>query len=66
VLRSALAAVVFVAALVVSGCGGSSRGAAPATPEPGVVRELSSVDGLREAFREDAGVTRIVVLLSPT
>jgi hypothetical protein len=66
VLRSALAGVACAVALVVSGCGGSSQGAETATPKPGEVRALSSVDDLRDAFREDAGVTRIVVLLSPT
>ncbi len=56
-------ALVLVAALALAGCGGTNDGA---TAKPGEVAELSSVDELRDAFREDAGVTRLVVLLSPT
>ena len=64
VLRFALAVVALAGVLLLSGCGGSSQGGA--RPSPGTVAELASVDELRDAFRADAGVTRLVVLLSPT
>jgi hypothetical protein len=30
------------------------------------VRELTSIDTLREAFNDDAGSTRLILLISPT
>jgi hypothetical protein len=52
-------------ALAVAGCGGGGDGqAAPAAG--GDVEELGNVLDLRADFEEDAGKTRLIVLLSPT
>ena len=52
--------------LVLAGCGGgddtSERALAPADG----VQELANVLQLRSDFEDDAGKTRVIVLLSPT
>jgi hypothetical protein len=59
-------------ALVLSGCTGSetgspSRSSSPGSEAtPGLVRELTSIDALRDAFNDDAGSTRLILLISPT
>lgn len=55
-------------ALVSSACTPSGTGSAAAQDhsKPTSVRELTSIDALRESFNEDAGSTRLVLLVSPT
>jgi hypothetical protein len=65
-LRLASAVVAVGAVLALAGCDGSSQRSSQDGGAPGTVAELTSVDQLREAFRDDAGATRLVVLLSPT
>jgi len=61
-----------VLTLVASACTGSGGGSNPrSTPSgdhaaPAPVRELSSIEMLREAFNEGAGSTRLILLISPT
>jgi hypothetical protein len=58
--------------LIWSACTGSDTGAPPRSSPPagqvtlGLVRELTSVDALRDAFNDDAGSTRLILLISPT
>ena len=60
------------AALAIAGCGGggSTDGAAPATPfseREGVrLTNLTSVEQLRTRFNDDRGTPRLILLLSPT
>ena len=51
-------------ALALVACGGGEKAAAPAAG--GEVEELENVLDLRADFEEDAGKTRLIVLLSPT
>jgi len=59
-------------ALVASACTGSRTGPLPpsgATGEEGTpspVRKLTSIETLRDAFNQDAGSTRLILLISPT
>jgi ABC-type glycerol-3-phosphate transport system substrate-binding protein len=58
-------ALLLVVALALAACGGDDDGAAgPAASAD--VEELSNVLDLRADFEDDAGKTRMVVLLSPT
>jgi len=62
-------AAVLVALLVGSACTGSQRPVAPGTDEasaPGGIRELSSIATLQEQFDRDEGMTRLILLISPT
>ena len=59
--------------LIWSACTGSDTGTPlhrSSPPEsqvtPGLVRELTSIDALRDAFNDDAGSTRLILLISPT
>jgi hypothetical protein len=58
----------FALALVSSACTESGTGAGGGSDqsEPIPVRELTSIDMLRDAFNEDAGSTRLILLISPT
>jgi hypothetical protein len=56
---------VLAAILLLAGCGGSDLEEASAPPADGV-RELTSVEPLREAFNADEGEARLVLILSPT
>jgi hypothetical protein len=58
-------------AMVWSACTGSDTGPPLSSPPggqatPGLVRELTSIDALRDAFNADAGSTRLILLISPT
>jgi hypothetical protein len=55
-------------ALVSSACTESGTGAGRGSDqsEPIPVGELTSIDTLRDAFNEDAGSTRLILLISPT
>jgi hypothetical protein len=55
-------------ALASSACTESGTGAAGSSDqsEPTPVRELTSIDTLQDAFNEDAGSTRLILLISPT
>lgn len=59
-------------ALVSSACTGSDTGSNPRSSptgdqgQPASVRELTSIGALREAFNDDAGSTRLILLISPT
>lgn len=52
------------AIVLLAGCGGSDEREA-AAPADGV-RELTSVDPLKEAIDADAGEPRLLLILSPT
>lgn len=70
-MRSALTVLAGVAALAVSGCGGSGDAEpAEAQARPQVsqraLRDLASVDALRADFNADAGRTRLLLIFSPT
>jgi hypothetical protein len=60
-------------ALVSSACTGSGVGSGPRSSPTteqqnptSPVRELSSIETLREAFNDDAGRTRLILIISPT
>jgi len=56
-------AVVVVAAL--SGCGGAGE-AQPAQATQRPLKDLVTVDALKDDFNADAGRTRLLLVLSPT
>jgi hypothetical protein len=75
-LRSPIACLVLLFALLVVSCGRppattnapTARAALPqatATPAP-VLTDLHSPDDLKARFNQDAGVPRIILLVSPT
>jgi len=59
-----VAAASLVVVLAATGCGSSSSPSTDASPER--VRELTSIEGLRESFNDDRGTPRLLLLLSPT
>jgi hypothetical protein len=70
-LRWALVASSLALALVSSACTGRGADSNPpsrppqqGTPAP--VRELTSIEMLRDAFNDHAGSTRLILLISPT
>ena len=71
-LRRLLITGLIALAVVASACTGSDTGGPPRTSSPGSlatpgpVRELMSINTLRDAFNDDAGSTRLILLISPT
>ena len=71
-LRWALVASGLALALVSTACAGSDADSDPRSSSPGQertsapVRELTSIETLRDAFNDDAGSTRLILLVSPT
>jgi hypothetical protein len=71
-LRWALVASVLALALVSSACTGSGSDSDPRSSSPGqertsaLVRELTSIEPLRDAFNDDGGSPRLILLISPT
>ena len=72
-LRWLVAASLIALAVVSSACTESDTRTSPRSspPEdqggqPASVRELTSIDALRDAFNDDAGSTRLILLISPT
>jgi hypothetical protein len=71
-LRRLLVPGLIALALIASACTRSGTGSgSPSSPArdqgaPAPVRELASIDTLREAFNDDAGSTRLILLISPT
>ena len=71
-LRRLLIPSLIALAPVWSACTESDTGSPPRSSPPGsqaatgLVRELTSIDALRDAFNEDAGSTRLILLISPT
>jgi len=61
----ARAALLLLALLALSGCGGDDTVAPEAAPSAHV-HDLANVLDLRSDFEADAGKTRVIVLLSPT
>ena len=61
-MRGAVVAVIASIAFVASGCGSEGMG----DTSPGGVVELTSIDTLRQAFDDDVGSARLLLLLSPT
>jgi hypothetical protein len=60
---------IVVALIGGSACAGASTTDPPADERPtrpASVRELSSIDTLRDQFERDAGRTRLILLISPT
>ena len=64
-MRPALIAIAAVAAVVLSGCGGSGD-AQPAKATERPLKDLVTVDALKQDFNADAGRTRLLLVLSPT
>jgi hypothetical protein len=57
--------------LIWSACTGSDTASPPRSnqgnqSQSAAVRELTSIDTLRDAFNDDAGSTRLILLISPT
>ena len=71
-LRRLLVPSVIWFALIVSACSGGGTSSPPSSATIGnqgtVARlgELTSIDELRNAFNDDAGSTRLILLVSPT
>ncbi|HYZ14444.1 MAG TPA: hypothetical protein VFA08_12690 [Actinomycetota bacterium] len=71
-LRRALVAGGLALAMISSACAGSDAGSDPRSSPPeqertsAPVRELTSIGALRDAFNDDAGSSRLILLISPT
>ena len=70
-LRRLLVPGLIALALIANACTRSTGSSSPSSPAgeqgaPAPVRELTSIDTLREAFNDDAGSTRLILLISPT
>jgi hypothetical protein len=71
-LRRSLGASLIVLAVVTGACTGIGAGSGPGSGSardraaPGLVRGLTSIDTLRDAFDRNAGSTRLILLISPT
>ena len=67
-LRRLLVPSLIALALISSACTESGTGSAKASDQsnPAPARELTSIDTLRDAFTDDAGSTRLILLISPT
>lgn len=65
-VRPALTVLAGVVVLVLSGCGGGSGDAEPAKPAQRPLKDLVSVDALKQDFNADKGRTRLLLILSPT
>jgi hypothetical protein len=60
---------IFVVLIAGSACTGASRTESPGDERadgPAAVRDLSSIETLRDQFERDAGRTRLILLISPT
>ena len=64
-MRPALIVIAAVAAVVLSGCGGSGD-AQPAQATERPLKDLVTVDALKQDFNADAGRTRLLLVFSPT
>ena len=64
-MRSALIVLAGVVVLAASGCGGSDD-AQPAKATQRPLKDLVSVDALKQDFNADKGRTRLLLILSPT
>ena len=67
-LRRLLIPSLIALVVVASGCTANGTGSAGASDQSPTspVRELTSIDTLRDAFNDDAGSTRLILLISPT
>ena len=63
--RAAVALLAVVALLGVTGCGGDDT-ESEAAAGSGELQDVSSVAVVKDAFDADAGMPRLVLLLSPT
>jgi hypothetical protein len=67
VVPSLVALALVLSACTESGIGSPSRSTPPGDEgAPAAVRQLASIGMLREAFNDDAGSTRLILLISPT
>ena len=64
-VRPALTVLAGVVVLVLSGCGGSGD-AQPAEATQRPLKDLVTVDALKQDFNADSGRTRLLLILSPT
>jgi hypothetical protein len=58
-----------VLVVLMPACGAASESAPPGDQDPGrtvAVRDLSSIETLQDQFDHDEGMTRLVLLISPT
>ena len=65
-VRPALTVLAGVVVLVLSGCGGGSGDAEPAKATQRPLKDLVTVDALKQDFNADSGRTRLLLILSPT
>jgi hypothetical protein len=69
-VRPALTVLAGIVVLAVAGCGGAGGDSDSASPgaqaPPPAVRDLESVEPLKETFNADAGRSRLLLILSPT
>jgi hypothetical protein len=65
-VRPALTVLAGIVVLAVAGCGGSGDTSPTAQAMSSSVRDLESVDPLKETFNADAGRSRLLLILSPT
>ena len=64
-MRPALTVLAAVAVVVLSGCGGSGD-TQPAKAMQRPLKDLVTVDALKQDFNADKGRTRLLLILSPT
>jgi hypothetical protein len=64
-VRAALIVLAGVVVVALSGCGGSGE-AQPAQATQRPLKDLVTVDALKDDFNADAGRTRLLLILSPT
>lgn len=65
-MRPALTVLAGIVVLAVVGCGGSDGAQPAAQAQASPVRDLQSLDPLKDAFEADAGRPRLLLILSPT
>jgi hypothetical protein len=65
-VRPPLTVLAGIVVLAVAGCGGSDSASPTGQAPSSSVRDLESVDPLKEAFNADAGRSRLLLILSPT
>jgi hypothetical protein len=65
-VRPALTVLAGIVVLAVAGCGGSDSASPTGQARASSVRDLESVDPLKDVFNADTGRSRLLLILSPT